>query len=154
MKLQAEYWNAKYEGTRTTAPLTAYDAGIDAGYISLLWLITGEYYADSYSNGVFGRIRPRNNFSMEQDGGWGAWEVGLRYSYLRCQRFSGRGHRRGQYRTRRDHRNRRVAATPTAEADAWTLGLKWMANPVHAPDGQLYGDPFRYADRRQWHRHG
>ncbi len=129
VKLQAEYWTAKYDGTRTTAPLTPYERDIDAGHVSLLWLITGEYYADSYSSGVFGRIRPRNNFSMEPDGGSGAWEVGLRYSFFDAGEFLPAG--TGVANTGRiaTTGTGAIAATPTAEADAWTLGLKWMANP-------------------------
>jgi phosphate-selective porin OprO/OprP len=129
VKLQGEYWEAQYEGIRTTVPETPFNRKIEAGYISALWLITGESYSDSYSNGIFGRIRPRNNFSMEDGGGWGAWEAGLRYSYFDASDFdsattgvpnTGRVSTTGTGTT---------ASTPTQKADALTLGLKWMPNP-------------------------
>ncbi len=127
-KLQGEYWQVRYEGERSTAPATPYDPRIDSGYLSLLWLTTGERYADAYSNGIFARIRPRNNFSKEEGGGWGAFEVGLRYSFFDASDFldstsgnsnTGRVSTTGTGAT---------ASTPTKEADAWTLGLKWMPN--------------------------
>jgi len=129
VKLQGEYWEAKYEGTRTTAPVTPFDRKIESGYLSVLWLITGENYSDSYNSGVFGRIRPRNNFSMEDGGGWGAWELGLRYSYFDAGNFDAAG--TGVANTGRVSTTGTgtTASTPTQKADAWTLGLKWMPNP-------------------------
>jgi phosphate-selective porin OprO/OprP len=129
VKLQGEYWEAKYEGTRTTAPVTRFDRKIEAGYLSVLWLITGENYSDAYSNGVFGRIRPRNNFSTGEGGGLGAWEVGLRYSFFDAGDFDAAG--TGVANTGRVSTTGTgtTASTPTQKADAWTLGLKWMPNP-------------------------
>lgn len=129
VKLQGEYWQAQYEGARTTAPVTAFDREIEAGYVSLLWLITGENYSDSYNNGVFGRIRPRNNFSMEDGGGFGAWEAGLRYSYFDASDFDAPG--TGVANTGRVSTSGTgtTASTPTQKADAWTLGVKWIPNP-------------------------
>lgn len=129
VKLQGEYWQAQYQGSRTTAPVTPFDREIEAGYISVLWLITGENYADSYANGVFGRIRPRNNFSTADGGGTGAWEVGLRYSYFDAGDFDAAG--TGVANTGRVSTSGTgtTASTPTQKADAWTLGLKWIPNP-------------------------
>jgi phosphate-selective porin OprO and OprP len=78
VKVQSEVWKAQYEGT--TPGGLEYDRKLDATYVSLAWMITGEAYADSYRNGIYGRMRPRNNFSMEQGGGNGAWELAARYS--------------------------------------------------------------------------
>ena len=129
VKLQGEYWEAQYEGTRTTAPVTRFDRKIESGYLSVLWLITGENYSDAYSNGVFGRIRPRNNFSTGEGGGLGAWEVGLRYSFFDAGDFDAAG--TGVANTGRVSTTGTgtTASTPTQKADAWTLGLKWMPNP-------------------------
>jgi phosphate-selective porin OprO/OprP len=128
VKLQAEYWEARYEGTRTTAPVTSFDRKIESGYVSVLWLITGENYSDAYSNGVFGRIRPRNNFSMEEGGGRGAWELGIRYGFFDAGDFDAAG--AGVANTGRVSTagTGATASTPTRKADAWTLGLKWMPN--------------------------
>lgn len=129
VKLQGEYWEAQYEGTRTSAPETPFDRKIKAGYVSVLWLITGENYSDSYSNGVFGRIRPRNNFSMEESGGSGAWELGLRYSYFDAGDFDAAG--TGVANTGRVSTTGTgiTASIPAQKADAWTFGLKWIPNP-------------------------
>ena len=87
-------------------------------YGNLMWLITGESYADSYSAGFFGNIRPRQNFEFG-GGGWGAWEVGLRYSIL-------------------DTGDLGTAAPAGVLVNApgfstgmkeTTLGLKWIMNP-------------------------
>lgn len=127
-KLQGEYWRVTYEGERATAPVTPYEREIDSAYLSLLWLVTGENYADAYSNGIFARIRPRNNFAREEGGGKGAFEIGVRYSLFDASDFldatagdsnTGRLSTTGTGAT---------ASTPTKEADAWTLGLKWMPN--------------------------
>jgi phosphate-selective porin OprO/OprP len=128
LKLQGEYWQARYEGERATAPVTLYDRKIDAAYLSVLWLLTGENYSDAYSNGIFTRIRPRNNFSPGSDGGWGAWEVGIRYSFFDASDFLPAG--TGVPNTGRVSTTGTgaTASTPTQEAQAWTLGLKWLPN--------------------------
>jgi phosphate-selective porin OprO/OprP len=127
-KLQGEYWEAQYEGERATAPVESYDPRIKSGYLSVLWLLTGENYSDAYSNGIFARIRPRNNFSRDAGGGWGAWEVGLRYSFFDASDFLDATS--GNSNTGRISTSGTgvTASTPTKEADAWTLGLKWLPN--------------------------
>jgi phosphate-selective porin OprO/OprP len=127
-KILGEYWQAQYEGERATAPVTPYDRKIDSGYLDVMWLITGESYSDTYANGIFQRIRPRSNFSREADGGWGAIEVGLRYSFFDAGDFLDAT--AGQSNTGRlsTAGTGVTASTPTKEADAWTLGLKWMPN--------------------------
>ena len=118
VKLQAEYWVARYEGTRIAAPVTPFDRKIESGYVSVLWLITGENYSDSYSNGVFGRIRPRNDFSMQEGGDRGAWELGIRYSFFDAGDFDAAG--TGVANTGRVSTTGTgvTASTPTRKADA------------------------------------
>ena len=72
MKFQSEYLKTHFCGS-------GYDKDINAWYASLGWLITGARYADTYSAGAYGRIRPKNNFTPGTDG-WGAWELGLRHT--------------------------------------------------------------------------
>ena len=50
---------------------------LDGYYVYLSCFITGE--SRPYSNNNFGRIRPLNSIGK---GGWGAWEVALRYSSI------------------------------------------------------------------------
>lgn len=110
VKLQSEYILSNFKGTRGA---TDYDNDIKAWYADLNWMITGESYADSYKSGVFGRIKPKNNMVMGKDG-WGAWELGLRYS-----RFDA-----SDFRSMLPAANATTAFT--AEADAWTAGVKWI----------------------------
>jgi len=112
VKFQAEYINANFEGRKGAA---TFDNDIKAWYADLNWLITGESYADSYKSGVFGRIRPKHNF--DDRNGWGAIELGLRYSRFDASDF--------------DTMLPVATATDafTSEADAWTGGAKWILNP-------------------------
>ncbi len=113
VKLQAEYVNANFEGRRGAG--IAFDNDIKAWYADVNWLITGEAYADTYKSGIFGRIKPKNNF--DDKSGWGAFELGVRYS-----RFDAS-----------DFKAILPAATTTtsyvSKADAWTTGAKWILNP-------------------------
>ena len=120
VKFQGEYINSNFEGKRapTAAGVgTSFDNDIKAWYADLTWLVTGESYADTYKSGVFGRIKPKNNF--DDKGGWGALELGLRYSEFDASDFKS------------------ILALPTAtapntftsEANAWTAGGKWILNP-------------------------
>ncbi|MDX1914319.1 MAG: porin [Methylophilus sp.] len=113
-KVQAEWAQASFEGT--SSGNVSYDRELDAYYAEALWLITGETYASAYKGGKFDRIKPTTNFDP-QDKGMGAWEVGVRYSKFDASDFKttnavGTG-----------------VLTGTNEADAWTLGLKWIVNP-------------------------
>jgi phosphate-selective porin OprO/OprP len=124
-RVQSEYWNASYSGTRLAPTVVPFDRSIDAFYVSAFWLLTGESYADTYSaqSATFGRLRPRNNFSFSGNG-WGAVELGLRYSHLDASDFkasnpTGTGGIAGTAPT----------SVSTNKADAWTVGLKWILNP-------------------------
>jgi phosphate-selective porin OprO/OprP len=123
IKFQTEYIDANFDGlrvgsaTNTPTGTKFYDADIKAWYADLNWLITGESWADSYKSGVFGRIKPKHNF--DDKNGWGAFELGLRYSKFDASDFS----------------NQQLLPTATSttaytiEADAWTAGAKWILNP-------------------------
>lgn len=116
VKFQAEYIDTNFEGQRGPGPaITNFDNDIKAWYVDFNWLITGETYAEAYKSGVFGRIKPKNNFDSKD--GWGAFELGLRYSKFDAS----------------DFKTILTAATATtsftSEADAWTAGGKWILNP-------------------------
>ncbi len=115
VKVQAEYINANFEGKRGPTTITSFDNDIKVWYADVNWLVTGESYADSYKSGVFGRLKPKNNFDTKD--GWGAFELGLRYSKFDASDFNA---------------ILPAATTTTAftsEADAWTAGAKWLLNP-------------------------
>lgn len=112
VKLQSEYISANFEGTKG---VVKFDNDIKTWYVNLNWLVTGENYAEAYKSGVFGRIKPKHNFDRKD--GWGAFELGLRYSKFDAS----------------DFKPLLPAATAntsyTSEADAWTVGAKWLLNP-------------------------
>jgi phosphate-selective porin OprO/OprP len=53
---------------------------LPGAYVQAAYLLTGEERPYNATAGVFGRIKPRNNFGPST--GWGAWEVAVRYSYI------------------------------------------------------------------------
>jgi len=103
-KAQGEVLNANFK-TETGAP---FDRDIETSYGEVMWLITGEKYADAYRNGAYAAIKPNRAFKKGTDG-WGAWEVGLRVSKFDAGDFP-------------------VSPTSTNKADATTVGLKWIPN--------------------------
>lgn len=112
VKLQAEYIKANLVGRQGAGLGNAFDNDIKTWYADINWLVTGESYADAYKSGVFGRTNPKNNFDDKT--GWGAFELGLRYSKFDASDF------------------KTILATQsanTSEADAWTTGAKWIFNP-------------------------
>lgn len=117
VKLQAESITTNYSGTLTGG--IDYDQDIKAYYASINWLITGEKFADAYTNGVFGRIKPNSNFTT--GGGTGAWEVGVRFSQWDAGDFVGAPGSvvAGGF----------DSAKFTNKAKATTVGLKWITNP-------------------------
>jgi phosphate-selective porin OprO/OprP len=110
VKLQGEYIRARFDGQGFTRDLSSW-------YTNLSWFVTGEHHADFYGGSTFGKIKPLHEF--EPAGGWGALELGLRYSHfdgsdITQANLDGTG---------------RLAAGYSNEASAWTLGAKWILNP-------------------------
>jgi phosphate-selective porin OprO and OprP len=50
-------------------------------YAEVSYFLTGEHRAYEREGGHFGRVSPKNPFSIGK-GGWGAWELAFRWSYL------------------------------------------------------------------------
>ena len=71
--LMAEYARVYYDNVQTSAE--QFDIDLDAWYVSLLWMITGE--KPSFRQGVFRAIEPAHSVFQ---GGWGALGLALRYS--------------------------------------------------------------------------
>jgi phosphate-selective porin OprO and OprP len=115
IKLQSEWINANYSGT--SAGGDSYDRDISSYYAGISWLITGEKYADSYKGGTFGAIKPNRAFRKGGEG-WGAWEVGVRYSVWDA----------GDFATTNAAGTGLPTAGTTSEAEAITVGLKWIPN--------------------------
>lgn len=122
VKLSAEYIDANYDGkTNASTDLPAamrnksFDNDINVWYADFNWMLTGESWSDSYKSGVYGRVKPKRNFDDKD--GWGAIELGVRYSKFDASDF--------------DNMLKPKSATTsfTSEADAWTVGAKWILNP-------------------------
>ena len=57
------------------------DAEFDGGYGEVSWTLTGEAHRYNPQAAAYYRINPAHPFSLGQ-GGWGAWEVAARISYI------------------------------------------------------------------------
>jgi len=114
-KLAGEYNNANIKQQNA---VTADSRDLSAYYINASWMITGESYAPVYKNGLMGgRMIPKNDFAAGN--GWGAWELGLRYS-----NFDGRDFTPLQLAT-----GATAGQTGTNSANSWTGGIKWITDP-------------------------
>ncbi len=109
--LQSEYYGAFIHDA--FYPNQAPPVGLPRGtlfyqgaYVALLYFLTGEHQIYDRDNALFGRVIPLRNFSFG-DGGWGAWQVGLRYSYL-------------------DLQNKGINGATLHDID---LGVNWFLNP-------------------------
>ena len=91
-KFQSEYASSKF-GARslkctlscaTSTGTAEIKATATASYFSVLWNITGENFAKSYSKGAWGAIKPNEDFMKDYGGvvgnGMGAWQVAYRWS--------------------------------------------------------------------------
>src|SRR5262249_16071081 len=80
------------------------------GYVQALYFLTGEHQEYEKREGVFGRVVPRRDFRWKKGERWcspGAWQVGVRFSYLD---LNDKGIQGGQIYD-------------------WTVGLNWFLNP-------------------------
>ena len=121
LKLQTEYIGSNLQGWQSN---THFDNDIKNWYADLMWMVTGESYADSYKSGVFGRIKPKRNFDSKD--GWGALELGLRYSKFDASDFK---NLLTNATTTACKKGQLTATCYTSQADAWTAGAKWILNP-------------------------
>ena len=96
--LQGEYFYATLDNDE--------DFDFSGFYAFASYFLTGESRKYSASKGYFGRVKPKENFHQTK-GGWGAWEVGVRYSYLDLKDGGIKG----------------------GEESNVTLGLNWYLNP-------------------------
>ena len=80
------------------------------GYLQTLYFLTGEHQAYDKKEGVFTRVVPHNSVDFKRSsgsGGWGAWQVGARVSYL-------------------DLTDRAIVGGQIADM---TMALNWFLNP-------------------------
>lgn len=111
VKLQAEHITEHFDGNGFNRDLIAW-------YASINWLVTGETFASTYKDGMFGRLRPKQEFAWGGDG-WGALQLGARYS-----KFDG-----SDFLTTNAIGTGRLKAFESNEFDTWTLGANWILTP-------------------------
>ncbi|MCG8324909.1 MAG: OprO/OprP family phosphate-selective porin [Thiotrichales bacterium] len=100
--LQAEYASAELDEGATTP-----DADVDAWYIYGSYYLTGESRNYNWKKGSFKQTKVKNPLFK---GGWGAWELALRYTSGEFDNTDG------------------VTATSTSDADIMTAGINWYPN--------------------------
>jgi phosphate-selective porin OprO/OprP len=94
-------------------------AKFDGGYGQLAWAITGETHHYNPQAGSYFRLSPSHPFSLK-DGGWGAWEIAARVSYvdLNSNFIPGQA----------------ISADPGAidggKQTAYSVGLNWYPNDL------------------------
>lgn len=111
--LQAEYYfaflhNAVFPNKPPPDGMALGTLFYQGAYVELLYFLTGETRAYDRRDAVFDRVIPRRNFNIwNQEYGWGAWQVGIRYAFL-------------------DLQNKGVEG---ATLNDIVLGLNWFLNP-------------------------
>ena len=99
------YWlAAEYVNSDVDSP-TFGDPGFDGYHLTGSWIISGEMRAYNRKSGILGGVPVSK--SVYQDG-WGAWELGVRYSSLDLT----------------------DGLVDGGEMDIWSLGLNWWLSPI------------------------
>ncbi len=104
--LQAEYAVQWLTDAVDTSGLNVGTVMFHGGYIEALYFLTGEHQCYDRQEGVFGRAIPHEDY-LTTDTGWGAWQVGLRYSFVDLNDKSIQG----------------------GQLHNWTAGINWYLNP-------------------------
>ena len=114
LTLQAEYTANILRGVSTTRAPNGPNLGnymFQGVYGSAMYFLTGESRTWNTTYFFYNRVVPKKNFAFKKDGlgveGWGAWEIGARYTYLNV--------------TDKD--------VQAGMLNAATLGLNWYLNP-------------------------
>jgi phosphate-selective porin OprO/OprP len=136
-KIQSEWMNQNNDFTTrgdANALKRSYDLDTKTWYAEALWTITGEKYADIYKNGVFGGIKPMNDFDPTTFKG-GAWELGLRYSKFDASDYNSNGIGNGSAfndtafgTTTGASATTNTKAAGFAEAKSYVAGIKFLPN--------------------------
>jgi len=74
-KVMGEYSRGQYSATHNVGSEVKYDT--DTYYVETGYFLTGEKYANSYKNGVFGGFKPNTEFDLDK-GNLGAIELAFR----------------------------------------------------------------------------
>ena len=124
-KVMGEMSRGQYKAEHNIGTNVSYDT--DTFYVETGYFITGEKYADSYKNGVFGSFKPKNNFDLD-NGQLGAIELAFRIEGFRVEDTnlgtSGLGSR-----LQGTLDGSGTANGTKSKADTYTAGIRWILNP-------------------------
>lgn len=104
--VQAEYAQMRVDDILTAAG-TKEDLTTHGAYIDVLFMLTGEEHPNSK------RIIPKANFNPHE-GGWGAWELGVRWDHLQVD----------------GNDVREIGMVGAHHVNALILGINWYLNPL------------------------
>ena len=110
---QGEYFH--YQVDRAGLP----NASFNGAYGQISWTLTGEAHPYNPQAGSYLRIRPRNPFSLKF-GGWGAWEIAARFSYINLNSNIVSG----------DLQSATPGAVLGGNQYGYTIGLNWYPNDL------------------------
>jgi phosphate-selective porin OprO/OprP len=122
MKVMGEYSGGQYEASQTVSQMN-FDT--KTGYVEIGYFLTGEKYADSYKNGVFGGFKPKNNFDLDK-GGLGAIELAFRAEGYRVDDTSYTGSASSRF---QGTLSGPTGSGVTSKATTYTAGIRWLLNP-------------------------
>ncbi len=129
-KIMGEYSRGRYKSEHNAGTAVNYDT--DTFYLEAGYFLTGEKYADSYKNGVFGGFKPKNNFDLD-NGQLGAIELAFRVEGFRVDdtELIGGGHSRlqGSLDSYTGSGNTSTTSGTKSKADTYTAGIRWILNP-------------------------
>ncbi len=128
-KIMGEMSRSRYKADHNSGAPISYDT--DTFYAEAGYFITGEKYADSYKNGVFGGFKPKNNFDLD-NGHLGAIEIAFRIEGFRVDDTEvGGGNNRlqGSLDNYTKDGNTSTASGTKSKADTYTAGIRWILNP-------------------------
>lgn len=109
---QGEYF--KYGIERRNNPI-ADDPEFSGWYAQASWVLTGETHRYNMASASFGAPRPM--VPLSADGGWGAWEIAGRFSYVDLNFHEGV---QGGLSP--------LGSVRGGEEDIWTIGVNWYLN--------------------------
>jgi phosphate-selective porin OprO/OprP len=101
-------------GNTIFTPGTNKELSHDAWQIAGTWLLTGE-------EASFGSVKPKQDFDFDK-GGWGAWELGLRYSEINLDSDTFKD-KNGDY-----TKGYASLAESAESAESWTAAINWYWN--------------------------
>jgi phosphate-selective porin OprO/OprP len=142
-KFQSEYFDNTYSvksvscvDGASSCTYPQFDLKASAAYYEVIYNLTGESWANSYKSGAFTTIKPKANFSLGSNGGWGAWQLGLRYSSYEVSEpsYFAYSSTSSGVSTRKNisgstDTNGFSRGENSTKASTWTLGVNWILNP-------------------------